>query len=494
VADDDPVVRRGSPDEGRGSLAPGALVGGRFKVERLIGRGGMGEVYAARHTQTGKEVALKLIHAKPGSGETQVRRFLREARAATAIEHPNVIEVFDVFEDADGTPVMVMELLRGEPFSRRIAKVGAFRLHEAAGILVPACRALQAAHAKGIVHRDLKPDNVFLVTTPAGSITKLLDFGIAKVLDPTKINAETQGQNTNTGSILGTPHYMSYEQAMSDKNVDHRCDVWSMGVMLFEALTGRRPLSYDTLGEMYTKLLQGTVPSIREFLPDAPADLADVVDHCLAKLPQDRLADIGALADVLEKYTDPDVPGARVGGQVIAGPVAPRSGVTGGASLAVSAGPLSVSTADRGARRPPRAALLLSAAGLAAVVGVGAFAVMRKAPASATNPPAAPASVAPSDSAPPTASTAVESPSTPPPSTASTALPPPTPPPLHSSLQHSPPLAPPSATHQTPLAASSASPSTPTPTPSATAAARPEGDRPPGMSSPHKGLPKDLPY
>ncbi len=224
-----------SDEELLGSLEPGAIVGGRFKVVGVIGRGGMGEVYAARHTNTGKEVALKVIRAATGVGKEHTRRFMREARAATAIEHPNVIQVFDVFEDDDGTPVMVMELLKGEPLSAYQERVGAMQLHDVATILGPAVDALRAAHEKGIVHRDLKPDNIFLSQTAAGRVTKVLDFGIAKVLDPTKLNSETQGQNTNTGSLLGTPHYMSYEQAMSEKQVDHRADIWSMGVILFSS-------------------------------------------------------------------------------------------------------------------------------------------------------------------------------------------------------------------------------------------------------------------
>jgi serine/threonine-protein kinase len=315
VADEDAI----------GALPEGTLVGGRFKTERLIGRGGMGEVYAARHATTGKQVALKLIHATSGSSKEHVRRFLREARAATAIEHPNVIQVFDVFEDENGTPVMVMELLKGEPFSAYRERAGALELWQTAEVLLPVARALVAAHAKGIVHRDLKPDNVFLAETPAGRLTKLLDFGIAKVLDPARIGSETQGQNTNTGSILGTPDYMSFEQAMSDKQVDHRTDIWAMGVMIFESLTGRRPMTYDSLGQMYAAFLQGTIPSIREFVPDLPDDAAQVFDHCLGKQREERLGDLAPLIEILVKYADPNVPGAHVGGHVVAAPVAPRT-------------------------------------------------------------------------------------------------------------------------------------------------------------------------
>jgi serine/threonine protein kinase len=357
----------------RSSLAEGALVGGRFRVERLIGRGGMGEVYSARHVTTGKEVALKLIHAAAGAGREHVRRFMREARAATAIEHPNVIEVFDVFEEADGTPVMVMELLKGEPFSAYRERVGALRLHEVASTLLPVVRALKAAHDKGIVHRDLKPDNVFLAMTGDVRTPKLLDFGIAKMLDPTQIGSETQGQHTTTGSILGTPHYMSYEQAMSDKQVDHRTDIWSMGVMIFEALTGRRPMTYETLGEMYTAFLQGTVPPIRDYLPDLPADIATVIDRCLAKERASRLDDLGPLIDVLARYTDRTAQGAEVGGRVLAAVTAVSS-----TGAAATNEPLSSSLSSASPGRKSRP--LLVAAGVVlgtAVVGAAGFALSR---------------------------------------------------------------------------------------------------------------------
>jgi serine/threonine-protein kinase len=306
-----------------GSLLPaGTVIGGRFRVEREIGRGGMGEVYAARHMTTLKQVALKRIRLGAVSGAESVRRFMLEARAATAIRHPNVVEVHDVFVDADGSPIMVMELLDGESFTSYRTRAGALTLGDAATVLLPAARALQAAHGKGIVHRDLKPDNVFLAETPSGRVTKVLDFGIAKVLDPAKIGSDTQAAGTITGSILGTPSYMSYEQAMSDKDIDQRTDIWSFGVMLFEALTGRRPLEFDTLGGMYTKFLREPVPSIRAVLPDLPADAGTVIDHCLAKFKAERLSDLGPLIEVLTKYTLGSAPGAESGGRVITLPPA----------------------------------------------------------------------------------------------------------------------------------------------------------------------------
>jgi serine/threonine-protein kinase len=304
-------------DTEKAILRAGARVGGRFRVERLIGKGGMGEVYAALHVTTGKEVALKLIRSAEGASAEQVRRFMREARAATAIQHPNVIEVFDLFEDADGTPVMVMELLKGEPFSAYRERAGALKLHEAAEIMVPVARALHAAHAKGIVHRDLKPDNIFLADTSAGRVPKVLDFGIAKMLDPGKLGSDTHGQPTRSQSILGTPQYMSFEQAMSDKQIDQRADIWSLGVITFEALTGRRPIAFDTLGEMFVAFLQQTVPAVRDVVPDLPEEVAGVLDRCLAKNKEERLDNLQGLIGVLEKYVDSTVRGAMAGGRVV---------------------------------------------------------------------------------------------------------------------------------------------------------------------------------
>jgi serine/threonine-protein kinase len=365
-------------DDLQGSLPAGKIIAGRFRIERLIGRGGMGEVYAARNVGTGRDVALKMIRGAADAAQT--RRFLREAKAATAIQHPNVIEVLDVFEE-DHTPVMVMELLRGEPLSGLRKRRGALQLYEAARLLVPVASALRAAHEKGIVHRDLKPDNIFLSEPQAGGcVPKVLDFGIAKVLDPTSISSETQGGNTSTGSILGTPHYMSFEQAMSEKDIDHRADIWAMGVILFEALTGRRPLEFENLGEMYTAFLQREVPSIRSAVPDLPADVAGVLDRCLQKRREDRLDDLGPLVEVLGRYTDPTSAGALAGGKVV-GALAPLAASP--SSGAVGAPP--ALAAPGGRTRSLKRAFAFAA--LLAVAFVAALAALRPPP---LNGPAAP--------------------------------------------------------------------------------------------------------
>jgi serine/threonine-protein kinase len=196
---------------------------------------------------------------------------------------------------------MVMELLEGESLASLLERRGTLTLGEAAMILTPVGRALEAAHDKGIVHRDLKPDNIFLDRGSDGLfVPKVLDFGIAKLLDPEAVVSGTQGGQTKTESILGTPHYMSFEQAMSDKTIDHRTDVWSFGVILYELLVGERPLKFENLGQMYTLLLQGEVPSVRVALPDLPQAIADLIDQCLKKNREERLAGLGPLLDALE--------------------------------------------------------------------------------------------------------------------------------------------------------------------------------------------------
>ena len=449
------------------SLAPGAVIGARFRIDRLIGKGGMGEVYAAKHVTTGREVALKLIHAAAARGKDATRRFMREARAATAIQHPNCIEVLDVFENEDGTPVMVMELLKGESFAEHRERAGALRLFEAAAILVPVAEALQAAHSKGIVHRDLKPDNIFVSTDLRGQrVPKVLDFGIAKVLDPDNLGSETHGQATNTGSILGTPHYMSYEQAMSDKTVDHRTDIWSMGVILFEALCGRRPLEFDNLGQMYVAFLQGTIPRIREFVPALPNEVGDLLDRCLQKERDQRLDSLQPYIDTLRKYVDASTPGAEVGGVVVSAPAAGGNANTASALSRSSAG-----SSNR--RRTILAGVALALIGGAAVL----FVVQRQ--AATTSPAAGPTTSLTTSSA---ASMEIAAASTP-----SISIP-------------SPSIAASSVVDAGPSAISSGAPSAKRPLPGAAPLAAASSARPVTSAaaapapSPNKGIVEKLPY
>lgn len=217
-------------------MPEGAVIG-RYRVVRQIGKGGMGAVYEAVHCVTGRGVALKILLREFADSEVAVGRFMREARAASTIDHPHAIQVTDVFQDEGHLPVIVMELLAGENLAERIHRVGKLTVEEVAATMVPVLGALAAAHAKGIVHRDLKPDNIFLSEREGTTQPKVLDFGIAKVLkDATGESAHLTG----TGSLLGTPHYMSPEQVSGKQDLDHRSDIWSIGIILFEAFPARR--------------------------------------------------------------------------------------------------------------------------------------------------------------------------------------------------------------------------------------------------------------
>ncbi len=287
-------------------LAPGALVAGKYELERRIGAGGMGEVWAAVQQPTRKRVALKFLRADkasddPSEGEATRKRFLREARAACAVRHPNVVEVHDVLSLDDGSPVMVMEYLKGETLEARLAREGRLPLGEVAAIAARVVSAVGAAHALGIVHRDLKPDNVFLAETSDGVEVKVLDFGIAKLTALDGDAAQTGGL-TNTGAMLGTPYYMSPEQAFGEKNIDHRADVWSLGIILYRAATGVLPTRADNIGQILKIIMMGNITPIESLAPTLPADFASLVSRMLQARREDRPESLHEVRATLERY------------------------------------------------------------------------------------------------------------------------------------------------------------------------------------------------
>jgi len=227
-------------------LEAGERVVDRYELVRELGVGGMGAVWAARDVQTDETVALKTLLPDMLKIPDVVRRFLREARAAMAVNHPNVVRIREVVM-AGEEPVIVMDYLRGESLKARLDRERRMALHEFATLFVPVVSALGTAHASGIVHRDLKPDNIFLVKQPDGvEDPRVVDFGIAKL---TAIDGDAQksGHLTTTGAVLGTPYYMSPEQVFGDKNIDHRTDIWSLGIMAYECLAGRRPVDGENI-------------------------------------------------------------------------------------------------------------------------------------------------------------------------------------------------------------------------------------------------------
>jgi serine/threonine-protein kinase len=276
------------------TLIPGTVVAQRYRLTRLLGAGGMGMVWAATHMVTRRQVAIKMPHQ---SVRPEIRRrFLREARAVSAIDHPNVVRVYDAFELEDGTPIIVMDLLEGETFGALLQRKQVLTLSETARVLLPVVSAVGTAHEFGVTHRDLKPDNVFLATIDGRTIVKVLDFGIAKLEVP------EDGQGTTTGSAVGTPCYMSPEQSLGEKDTDHRVDVWAIGVMLYEALSGGRPVEGDNLGQIVKRLLTEVITPIGILVPDLAPDVRSLVDRMLARTPSDRLDDLREAMSVLSRH------------------------------------------------------------------------------------------------------------------------------------------------------------------------------------------------
>ncbi|HEX3773644.1 MAG TPA: serine/threonine-protein kinase [Polyangiaceae bacterium] len=275
----------------------GHLLDGSYEVLRVIGEGGMGRVYEARHTRLHtKRFAVKLLHHELARQPEVVTRFQREAEAASALTHPNVVGVYDVNTSADGRPYIVAELLEGEELGNYLERVGKLQVVEAVHIVRQVCRALGAAHAHGIVHRDVKPENVFLASPNA--VVKVLDFGISKV-------AEFSDGLTKTGTVMGTPDYMAPEQARGDR-VDARADIYAVGAILYRALTGRKP--FDGLDPMaiLTAVLteEPERPTVRE--PSIPLALELIVQRTMAKLPAERFQTMEALEQALAPFDAPD--------------------------------------------------------------------------------------------------------------------------------------------------------------------------------------------
>jgi serine/threonine-protein kinase len=282
------VSESGSPITLAG-VVEGAVLGARYRVGRLLGEGGMSQVWEATQLRTGGAVALKVLHASLNARPAMRRRLLREARAASAVQHPNVVDVFDAFELGDGTPVLVMTLLKGRTFGDRLADEGKLSLADACDVLLPVVSAVGAAHAHGVIHRDLKPENIFLADEGGRTSVKVLDFGIAKLVTG---EAPATVALTATGALVGTPGYMSPEQGMGEPDVDHRADVWAVGAMLYEALAGARPLSSENVGQMLKQLLTEGIPRLSARAPDLPSSVTDLVDRMLARERDQRPGDL----------------------------------------------------------------------------------------------------------------------------------------------------------------------------------------------------------
>jgi serine/threonine protein kinase len=261
----------------------------------------MGVVWEAVHAVTRKPVALKILKRIGDDDGRAAHRLFREARAACAVHHPSVVQVHDVLELDDGAPAMVMELLVGETLAQKLARQRVMSVEDLARIMVHVCSAVGCAHALGIVHRDLKPENIFLAESPKGGVVKVLDFGIAKLTASEGAAAHT-GAITGTGAILGTPYYMAPEQLFGERDVDHRADIWALGIIFYEALTGVRPTRGKNVGQTYKVILTDAIVPLRQRAPHLPAPLIDFIDRMLSRDRTRRPADMSAVLSVLADY------------------------------------------------------------------------------------------------------------------------------------------------------------------------------------------------
>ncbi len=286
----------------------GDVLGGKYRIERLLGAGGVGLVAEAVHLELGQRVAIKVL--KDDVEGDLKERFLREARASVRLKSEHVVRVTDVGRSVDGAPYIVMELLAGEDLGHMLTR-GPLTVEFAVSLILQACEGLAEAHAHGIVHRDLKPRNLFLTQRVHGDpLLKVLDFGIAKTYDPNSKSKEL----TATESVFGSPQYMSPEQMRATRNVDARADVWSLGVCLYELLTGTLPFDAPTVPLICVQVLTTEPPSLLVKRPDVPPDLWNVIQRCLSKDPDARWSDVAQLAGALEPFA-PSARGAtlRVG-------------------------------------------------------------------------------------------------------------------------------------------------------------------------------------
>jgi len=286
----------------------GDVLAAKYRIEALLGTGGMGDVYRATNMHVNREVAIKLLHLKHAADASLLERFLREARVANVVRHPNVVDVLDIDKDVDGSPFIVQELLYGEDLATYVRAHGRLTLDEIRTLIVPIIEAVAEAHAQGVIHRDIKPANIFLANqhvtleSPPSSgrrapssgvrvVPKLLDFGISKLR-----SADTRA--TDVGVLLGTPAYMAPEILKGVRDADARTDVWALGVMLFELLAGRRPF-VGAGASIFIVIATTDAPPLAQVAPDVARDVAEVVDRCLRRDVTERFASAAELATAL---------------------------------------------------------------------------------------------------------------------------------------------------------------------------------------------------
>ncbi|HRI68087.1 MAG TPA: serine/threonine-protein kinase [Polyangium sp.] len=273
----------------------GQLVTPTLKLARLLGKGGMGSVWLADHLTLGTQVAIKFMSIANIDDPTLMQRFQTEAKAAAQIKHPHVAQVFDHGVTSDGIPYIVMEYLEGEDLKHAIRRGGPMAVPEVARLVVQSAKALARAHHLGIVHRDIKPDNIFLCNIDGEMFVKLLDFGVAKI-----DQGSTMSEATTTGSMMGTPLYMSPEQLLSARTVNFKSDLWSLAVVAYFSLTGRVPFGGETIGALSVAVHLGNFQPVTALRPDLPPTLDAWFTKMLKKDPNERFTSAKEMAEAFE--------------------------------------------------------------------------------------------------------------------------------------------------------------------------------------------------
>ena len=286
-------------------MQTGQIVDGKYRVDHLLGQGGMAAVWAGTNERTGKRVALKVILRSLATTREAEHLVYSEALAASRVNHPNVVTVFDVIEH-EGMACIVMELLDGEPLGTYIARKGYLTVSEATSLLLPAMRGVAAANAQGVVHRDLKPQNIFICIGPDGRAltTKVLDFGISVMME----RVVDRSAGPNPVLALGTPAYMAPEHILGERRIDERADVYGFGVLLYEALSGQMPFPGEPGSELYQRILREPAPPLTLIRPDLPPGLVRIIGVAMAKEPDHRYSDLNLMVNALEDELLPHTP------------------------------------------------------------------------------------------------------------------------------------------------------------------------------------------
>jgi serine/threonine protein kinase len=376
-------------------VAAGDVLAGKYRIEKILGVGGMGAVVSATHLQLDQKVALKFMLPQGVSNQALVERFSREARAAVRLKSDHVARVLDVGTLPWGAPYMVMEYLDGADLGSVVGRDGPMSPDAAVDCVLQACDAVAEAHSLGIVHRDLKPRNLFLTQRNDGrALVKVLDFGISKH----KFGGDMS--LTSTSEVIGSPYYMSPEQLKSAKAADERSDIWALGIILYELMTGQVPFQGESVTALTAMVLQETPLRVDQLRPDVPRDLATVVSRCLQKDPALRYASVSELAAALQPFAPHDTKDlaariARIGGT---GRPSMPLGASSSAKISV-AGSTSVNWSEptrvaTGSTR--RVAWVASVAAVGVVGVVGGFFLATRAASHAPSPPSASVAAAPS--------------------------------------------------------------------------------------------------